>query len=410
MKADTKLFSPIKIRGVTMPNRIVVSPLCMYSANDGVATDWQFAHLSTFARGKTGLIFAEATAVEARGRITPRCLGIWTDEQAEALIPITSFIEQMGCVPGFQLAHAGRKAGTKTPWNGGTPLDEEDIKAGNGPWDIIGPSDLPVADGWVIPKAMDDKDIEDVVKAFSNAAKRAVKVGFKVIEIHSAHGYLLQSFLSPLANKRNDKYGGDIYGRMRFLLEVVDAIREVIPEDMPLFCRISAVDGFENGWEIGDSVILSKKLGEHGVDVVDCSAGGISGAPLFRVNQSGQPMKTNMDRGPGFQVPYAEQIKKESGIKTMAVGVIVDPNQAEQILQDEKADLIAIGRELMYNPFWSLHAAQALKADPDFDMWPDQYKWGVNRRGKLADFKGVRDEVIDEQMVVPHLSEVYKKK
>ena len=410
MKANTKLFSPLKIRGVTLPNRIVLSPLCMYSANDGVATDWQFAHLSTFARGKTGLIFAEATAVEARGRITPGCLGIWTDEQAEALIPVTSFIEKMGCVPGFQLAHAGRKAGTKTPWNGGTPLDEEDIKAGNAPWDIIAPSDVPVAEGWVIPKAMDENDIKVIVKAFSDAAKRAVKAGFKVIEIHSAHGYLLHSFLSPLANKRNDKYGGDIHGRMKLLLQVVDAVRDVIPENMPLFCRISAVDGLENGWEIEDSVILAKKLEEHGVDVVDCSAGGISGAPLFRVNKSGKPMKTNMDRGPGFQVPYADKVKNEAGIKTMAVGVIVDPNQAEKILQEEKADLIAVGRELMYNPFWTLHAAQALNADPEFSMWPEQYKWGVNRRGKLAEFKGIRDEVIEENMVVSHLSDINSQK
>ena len=395
MPAETKLFSSIKIRGVTIPNRIVLSPLCMYSAHNGVASDWQFAHLSTFARGKTGLIFAEATAVEARGRITPGCLGIWTDEQADALKPITSFIERMGCVPGFQLAHAGRKAGTKTPWNGGLPLDEKDIKEGNYPWEIIAPSDIPVAEGWAVPKAMDENDINDVVNAFSNAAVRAVKAGFKVIEIHSAHGYLLHSFLSPIANKRNDKYGGDIYGRMKLLIKVVDAVREVIPEDMPLFCRISAVDGLENGWEIDDSVILSKKLEEHGVDVVDCSAGGILGAPLFRVNKSGKPLKNNLARGPGFQVPYAEKVKKDAGIKTMAVGVIVDPKQAEEILQEEKADLIAIGRELMYNPFWALHAAQALEADPEFEMWPEQYKWGVNRRGKLAEFKGIRDEVIE---------------
>ena len=395
MSVETKLFSSIKIRGVTIPNRIVLSPLCMYSANNGVASDWQFSHLSTFARGKTGLIFAEATAVEPRGRITPGCLGIWTDEQADALKPITSFIERMGCVPGFQLAHAGRKAGTKTPWNGGLPLDEEDIKAGNPPWKIIAPSEIPVAEGWVVPKAMDENDINDVVNAFSNAAVRAVKAGFKVIEIHSAHGYLLHSFLSPIANKRIDEYGGDIYGRMKLLIKVVDAVRGVIPEDMPLFCRISAVDGLENGWEIEDSVILAKKLEEHGVDVVDCSAGGISGAPLFRVNKSGKPLKNNLARGPGFQVPYAEKVKKDAGIKTMAVGVIVDPNQAEQILQEEKADLIAIGRELMYNPFWALHAAQALKADPEFEMWPEQYKWGVNRRGKLEEFKGLRDEAIE---------------
>ena len=268
-------------------------------------------------------------------------------------------------------------------------------------------SDIPVAEGWVIPKAMDKKDIGEVISAFANAARRAVKAGFKVIEIHSTHGYLLHSFLSPLANKRNDEYGGDIYGRMKLLLQVVDAVRDVIPENMPLFCRISAVDGLENGWEIDDSVILSKKLEEHGVDVVDCSAGGISGAPLFRVNNKGKPLKTNMDRGPGFQVPYAEKVKNEAGIKTMAVGVIVDPHQAEQILQENKADLIAVGRELMYNPFWALHAAQALKADPEFSMWPEQYKWGVNRRGKLAEFKGLRDEVLDKEAVASHLSDIY---
>ena len=390
MENNTKLFSPITIRGVTIPNRIVLSPLCMYSANEGVASDWQFAHLSTFARSRTGLIFAEATAVERRGRITPGCLGIWTDEQAEVLKPITSFIKKMGCIPGFQLAHAGRKAGTKTPWMGGAPLDQEDIDKGNAPWPTVAPSDIPVTDGWVVPKAMDSSDISDVILAFADAASRAVNAGFKVIEIHSAHGYLLHSFLSPLSNKRNDEYGGDIYGRMKMLLQVVDAVRNTIPEDMPLFCRISAVDGFENGWKIEDSVILAKKLSEHGVDVVDCSSGGIAGAPLFRVDDSGRPLKTNMDRGPGFQVPYADRVKRDAKIRTMAVGVIVDPEQAEKILLEEKADLIAMGRELMYNPFWPLHAAQALKADLKFDMWPEQYRWGVNRRATIEEFKGIR--------------------
>ena len=393
METASKLFSPIKIRGVTIPNRIVLSPLCMYSANDGIASDWQFAHLSTFARSRTGLIFAEATAVEKRGRITPNCLGIWTDEQAEALVPITNFIKKMGCVPGFQLAHAGRKAGTKTPWMGGTPLDGDDIKEGNEPWATVAPSDIPVAEGWVVPKAMDSNDIMEVVDAFASAAKRAVNAGFKVIEIHSAHGYLLHSFLSPLSNKRNDEYGGDINGRSKMLLQVVDAVRGVIPEDMPLFCRISAVDGSDVGWKIEDSVILAEKLSKHGVDVVDCSAGGIATAPLFRVHDSGKPLKTNMDRGPGFQVPYASQVKEEAKIKTMAVGVIVDPQQAENILVEEKADLIAMGRELMYNPFWPLHAAQTLNADPEFKLWPEQYRWGVNRRAKIESFKGIRESV-----------------
>lgn len=391
MSETAQLFTPLTIRGVTLPNRIVVSPLCMYSANDGVASDWQFAHLSTFARGKSGLVFAEATAVEARGRITPKCLGIWTDEQAEALKPITRFIESMGCVPGIQLAHAGRKAGTKVPWKGGQPLDAEDAANGEGAWEIVGPSSEPVAEGWVTPHAMEADDIATVTKAFVDAAKRSVDAGFKVIELHGAHGYLMHSFLSPLANKRNDAYGGDIHGRMKFPLEVVDAVRAAIPEDMPLFFRISAVDGPADGWSLDDSVILAKALAEHGVDVVDCSGGGIAGAPLFRVNDDGKPMKSNMDRGPGFQVPFADRVRNDAGVKTMAVGVIVDPHQAEEVLEEGKADLIAMGRELMYNPFWPLHAAQALKSDPAFDMWPDQYRWAVNRRAKLADYKGVRD-------------------
>ena len=385
-----KLFSELTLRGVTFPNRIVLSPLCMYSAKEGVPNDWHFSHLSTFARAKIGCIFAEATAVKKEGRITPFCLGLWNDEQLQAFKPIVNFIKKMGSIPAFQLAHAGRKAGTKEPWRGGLPLDDGDKKNGYDSWDIIAPSDIPVAEGWKVPKSMEKDDINDLVEAYVKSAKLAIKAGFQVLEIHAAHGYLLHSFLSPIANKRNDIYGGDLEGRSRLLKEIAVAIRNNISESIPLFCRISAIDGVENGWDMSDSVQLAKILSNSGVDVVDCSSGGISGRPRFAAKDDGGVLKSNLERGLGFQVPYANKIKKEVNIKTMAVGVIVDPQQAENILKENKADLIAMGRELMYNPFWSLHAAQELKADPEYKMWPDQYRWGVNRRSKIEKFNTIK--------------------
>jgi 2,4-dienoyl-CoA reductase-like NADH-dependent reductase (Old Yellow Enzyme family) len=386
------LFTPLTIRGVTLPNRVVVSPLCMYSAKEGVATDWHFAHLSTFARGHAGLIFAEATGVVPEGRITHGCLGIWTDEQAEALKPITRFIESMGCVPGIQLAHAGRKASHKAPTTGRGPLTEEDAAAGAPPWQTVAPSAISVDPDGPVPHALDTSEIADLVEAFAAAARRSYEAGFRALEIHGAHGYLIQSFLSPLANTRNDAYGGDIEGRMRFALEVTEAVRAAWPEDLPLFFRISAVDGPADGWSLEDSVILSKALAERGVDVVDCSAGGIMGAPAFRSREDGQPMRQgDGERPPGFQVPYAERVRKDAEVKTMAVGVIFDPDQAEAILQEGRADLIALGREIMYNPFWPLHAAEALNADPNFEMWPAQYAWAVKRRSEITGFAGIRN-------------------
>lgn len=385
-----KLFSKIKIRGVEFPNRIVLSPLCMYSAKNGVPNEWHFSHLSTFARARIGCIFAEATAVREEGKITPFCLGLWNEEQKNAFKPITQFIKKMECIPAFQIAHAGRKAGSKEPWRGGLPLDDEDKKNGITPWDTIAPSAIPIAPGWKTPKAMDKKDIEKIIKAYVKTSKLALEAGFQVIEIHAAHGYLLHSFLSPIANNRNDEYGGNLEGRSKLLTDIAIAIRNNIPESVPLFCRISAVDGLKNGWELGDSVVLSKILYEAGVDVIDCSSGGIVGRPRFAAHDNGKILKTNIDRGLGFQVPYANEIKKITKIKTMAVGVIINPEQAEKILQDNKADLIAMGRELMYNPFWSLHAAQKLGADPQYNLWPNQYRWGVNRRSKIEKFDSVK--------------------
>jgi 2,4-dienoyl-CoA reductase-like NADH-dependent reductase (Old Yellow Enzyme family) len=358
----------------------------MYSAIEGIAQPWHFAHLSTFARGKAGLVFTEATAVEARGRITPQCLGIWTDEQAQALKPITEFIESMGSVAGIQLAHAGRKASVRRPFTDkpGAPLDEEDAARGEPAWQMVAPSDEPVGPGFPAPVALDQSGLDAVKDAFVQAAKRSVMAGFKVIELHMAHGYLLHSFLSPLSNHRSDSYGGDIEGRMRFPLEVARAVRAVIPEDYPLFSRISAIDGIEGGWSMDDSVVLCRAMADLGVDVVDCSSGGISGAPSFRVDDEGKPLTRDSARKPGFQVPYAARARNETGIKSMAVGVIIDPHQAEQILQSGGADLVALGREIMHDPFWPLHAAETLDADPNFKMWPEQYAWAVDRRSQIA--------------------------
>jgi 2,4-dienoyl-CoA reductase-like NADH-dependent reductase (Old Yellow Enzyme family) len=385
MSQSVKLFEALPLRGCTLPNRIVVSPLCQYSARDGFAQPWHFAHLSTFARGKAGLVFTEATAVEARGRITPRCLGIWNDAQAQALRPIVEFIESMGCVPGIQLAHAGRKASTRAPFveKGGRPLNTEDAARGDHPWQAVAPSALPVADGWPLPLELCHEDLAEIKAAFVGATRRALEVGFKVIELHMAHGYLLHSFLSPLANQRGDDYGGDIEARMRFPLEVAAAVRAAMPHEAPLFVRISAVDGRENGWSLDDSVLLCERMSRLGVDVVDCSSGGIGGAPRFRCDDSGKPLTSDSARTPGFQVPFARRMREQTEIKSMAVGVIIDPQQAEDILQSGGADLVALGREIMYDPFWPLHAAAALGVDPEFSMWPEQYAWAVDRRAQI---------------------------
>jgi 2,4-dienoyl-CoA reductase-like NADH-dependent reductase (Old Yellow Enzyme family) len=359
----------------------------MYSAVEGFAQPWHFAHLSTFARGGAGLVFAEATAVDARGRITPDCLGIWNDAQAEALKPITAFIESMGSIPGIQLAHAGRKASTHSPFvkGAGTPLNSDDEAIGIPPWQTVAPSAIPVAPNWPVPLALDESGLNQVKAAFVEAASRAVVAGFRVIELHMAHGYLLHSFLSPISNQRDDSYGGSIENRMRFPLEVTDAVRAVIPDDMPLFSRISAIDGVDGGWTMEDSVRFSHEMRKHGVDVVDCSSGGIGGAPRFRIDDDGKPLTKDSARKPGFQVGFARQVKQEADIRSMAVGVIIDPDQAEEILQSGSADLVALGREIMYDPFWPLRAAEKFGIDPDFKLWPKQYGWAVNRRNQIAD-------------------------
>jgi len=378
------LFTPITIRSVTLQNRIVLSPLCMYVARDGLANEFHFSHLTAFARGRTGLVFTEATAVSPEGRISHGCCGLWNDAQIEAYRPIAEAISALGSVPAIQIAHAGRKASAREPWRGSAPLDASDAAIKQPPWNVVGPSAEPVGPEWPTPAAMTEQDIASMVAKFAAAARRALRAGFKVLEVHGAHGYLIHSFLSPLANTRNDRYGGDRTGRMRFALEVAAAVRAVWPEELPLFFRISAVDGRAGGWTIEDSVALARELKARGVDVVDCSSGGIAGAPAFRARDDGQPLKSNGERPPGFQVPYAERIRQDAGIATMAVGVITTGPQAEAILQEGRADLVALGRELMYDPFWALHAAEALGCDPDRAMWPPSYGWAIRRRAEIG--------------------------
>jgi 2,4-dienoyl-CoA reductase-like NADH-dependent reductase (Old Yellow Enzyme family) len=368
---------------VTLPNRIVLSPLCMYMARDGVANAFHFSHLTAFARGRVGLVFTEATAVAPEGRISHGCCGLWNDAQVDAYRPIVEAIAGLGAVPAIQLAHAGRKAAVREPWRGGVPLDASDTANGQAPWRIVGPAADPVGPASPMPAAMTEEDIHTTVERFGAAAARAARAGFRVLEIHAAHGYLIHSFLSPLSNTRNDRYGGDLAGRMRFALDVVTAVRASWPQDLPLFLRISAVDGRSGGWTIEDSVALARELKARGVDVVDCSSGGIAGAPAFRARDDGQPLKSNGERPPGFQVPYAERIRRDTGVATMAVGVITTGPQADEILRAGRADLVALGRELMYDPFWTLHAAEAMGCDLDRQMWPPSYAWAIQRRAEI---------------------------
>jgi 2,4-dienoyl-CoA reductase-like NADH-dependent reductase (Old Yellow Enzyme family) len=364
------LFTPITIGGVTLKNRVVISPMCQYSAHDGLANDWHNVHLGQYALGGTGLVFCEAAAVEKRGRITHGDLGIWSADHAAALKPITSFISAHGSVPGMQIAHAGRKASMQRPWLGHGPLDESDRARGETAWDIVAPSSEPVSEEGLMPHELSIEDIQGVQQAFADAAGYTDAAGFEVLEIHSAHGYLSHTFLSPLSNHRNDAYGGDLAGRMRFTLETVEKVRAVWPDHKPLFVRISSIDGAEGGWELEDSIVLTGEMKRRGVDVIDCSSGGIAGM----ATTSREPLPL------GFRLPFSERIRRDNDIATMTHGLIVYAKQAEEILQSGQADLIGIAREALYNPYWARHAAHELGADPDFTDWPDQYGWWLTRR------------------------------
>ena len=352
----SQLFSALKIRDITLKNRIVVSPMCQYSSIDGFTNDWHFVHLGSRAVGGAGLIFMEATAVSPEGRISPDDLGIWKDEHIEGLKKIASFLEEHGAVPGIQLAHAGRKASHTSPWKGNksiAPTEE------NG-WQTVAPSAVPYMETDPIPEELSKAGMKKVIDDFKDATKRSLKAGFKIVEIHAAHGYLFHEFYSPKSNKRTDEYGGTFENRIRFLVETVEAVREVWPEEYPVFVRISATDWVEDGWTIDDSVKLAKVLKMQGVDLIDCSTG---------ANVSGVRIPITK----GYQVPFAEKIRKETGILTGAVGLITEAEHAEEIIACGKADVVLLAREFLRDPYFPLHAAIKLGVDL---KWPVQYERG----------------------------------
>ncbi len=340
----TNLFEPIKIRDITFRNRIGVSPMCQYSYQDGFSNDWQVVHLGARAAGGVGFIIAEATAIEARGRISPNDVGIWTEDHIEPLKRVTSFIHSQHVVAGIQLAHAGRKACTNRPWDGGNPIQPNDPTW----WPVIGASPVAFNDYFQTPQELSIDDIHQIQIKFESAALRSLAAGFDFVEIHAAHGYLLHSFYSPVSNQRKDEYGGSFENRTRFLVETVQRVRKVWPERLPLVVRISGTEWTDDGWNLDDSIQLSRQLLSEGVDLIDCSSGGnIPGVKI--------PLT------PGYQVPISEAIKKNTGIKTATVGLITDPLHANAIIQEGKADFVLLGRELLRNPFWSINAAQLLE-------------------------------------------------
>lgn len=368
----SRLSSPIRIRDVTFPNRAVLSPMCQYSASDGYANDRHLVHLGRFALGGFGAVVVEATAVSPEGRITNGCLGLWSDRHVAGLERIAGFIQASGAVPAIQLGHAGPKASIQRPWDGNGPLSQSDIERGDQVWDVVGPTDAPFDRGWLVPARLDRSGMTRVRDDFVSAAERALACGFKALELHAAHGYLLHSFLSPFSNTRSDDYGGSIEGRWRFPLEVMTAVRAAWPAGLPLFVRISASDGFEGGWTLPDSIALARRMKAIGVDVVDCSSGGINGPATA----------SRLPRAPGFQLPFAEAIRREAGMMTMGVGLIRAARQAEDALRDEKADLIAIGREALADSNWALRAMDELDGATDraFQRWPKQTGWWLAQR------------------------------
>jgi 2,4-dienoyl-CoA reductase-like NADH-dependent reductase (Old Yellow Enzyme family) len=345
------LFSPFTLRGLTIRNRVFVSPMCQYSSVDGLANDWHLVHLGSRAAGGAGLVMVEATAVVPEGRISPKDMGLWSGAHADALAPIARFIKSMGAAPAIQLAHAGRKASTAAPWDGGGPV------IGASGWTPSAPSPLPFDDGHLVPRELTIPEISALSASFADSAKRALDAGFEVVELHYAHGYLAHSFLSPLSNRRTDQYGGSFDNRARFALETASAVRRVWPEKLPLFARISATDWVEGGWDLPQTIELARRLKDLGVDLIDCSSGGA--APRAKI-----PV------GPGYQVPFAEAVRREAKIATGAVGAITEPEQAEKIVASGQADAVLLARQFLREPYWTQRAAAALGASAP---WPVQY-------------------------------------
>ncbi|MEM8793029.1 MAG: NADH:flavin oxidoreductase/NADH oxidase [Pseudomonadota bacterium] len=378
------LFSPFALRGVTFKNRVAVSPMSQYRAKGGYANDWHLVHLGRFALGGAGLVYAEATAVEDRGRRTHGDLGIWEDGQIEPLARVTRFIAAEGAVPGIQLGHAGRKASERRPWHGESPVNEEDTKLRDEPpWETIGPSALPFAEPWPLPAEMSEDDIQGVIDAFGQAARRSKDAGFRIIEVYAAHGFLLHQFYSPIANQRTDRWGGSLENRCRLSIEVARAIRAHWPEDLPLAFRLSATDWMEGGWTPEETVELARWLNEAGVDMIDCSTGGIGG-------MGGRERPSLMPLSENFQVPFAAQVRNQTGVPSMAVGLIWDAEAAERIIANGDADMVALARELLDHPNWPLQAMATLGADERFNAWPPEFGWWLDKRERVCTKLGLR--------------------
>jgi 2,4-dienoyl-CoA reductase-like NADH-dependent reductase (Old Yellow Enzyme family) len=368
-----RLFEPLTLRAITLKNRIVVSPMSMYSSNEGFSDDLHLAHLGRFALGGAGLVIMEASAVSRDGRITHGCNGIWLDAHVPNLRRITDFLHRFGSVAGIQLGHSGPKGAAQRPWHGNGPLGPGDAaQRREYPWTTAAASSVPFDAGWATPRSLAEAGMDDLVLDYRSAARRAREAGFDLIELHCAHGYLLHSFLSPLLNQRDDRYGGSVENRMRLPLRIAEAVRAEWPEDRPLFARISAVDGIGVGWSIEESVVFTKALAARGIDAIACSSGG---AKLPR----GQALGS---RDRGFQVPFAAHIRQATGVPTIAVGMILEPRQAEDVLRAGDADLIALGREMLFNPNWAAQAAVTLRQGAGWKEWPDQYGWWLERRAR----------------------------
>ena len=369
--ATPMLFQPLTIRGLTLKNRLVVPPMVHYRADPGnTCGTFHVVHLGRYALGGFGLVFVEATGVEEVGLINEHDLGIWNGAQAESFKPLIAFLKRQGTAIGIQLAHGGRKSSSQTAMQGMGPLTEENLKSGAKIWQPVGPTAEPVAPGWLTPRQLTTEECKAMVGTWANAARHAVAAGFDTIEIHTAHGYLLASFLSPVSNTRNDEYGGDRAGRMRLPLEIVEAVRREMPASMPLFLRVSSVDGTKEGWNMDDTVAFARELKVRGVDVIDCSSGGISGAATA----------AQVTRSLGFQVPFAARVRKEADIPAMAVGIILEAQQAETILQKGQADLIAIGRQSQFNPNIAHHFAHELGINARFEDWSPEFGWWLEKR------------------------------
>ena len=364
------LFTPLTLRGVTARNRIVVSPMSQYLAENAEPGDWHLAHLGKFAMGGAGIVFCEETAVTQACLKTYHCPGIFNDGQVKAWRRITDFLKGNGSVPAMQMGHAGRKVGTKAPWEGFAPLSAEDAARGEAPWQGMSASPVPFKPGSMVPLEVDHDMIKLAIQQHVDATRRTLDAGFDILEIHAAHGYLIQQFLSPLVNLRTDGYGGDIEGRMRFGLELTEAVRNVWPDDKPLMMRVSCVDGNGGGWNMEDTIVFAKALKARGVDLIDCSSGGINGPLTLSL----------VPRTPGYHIPFAERVRQEVQIATMGPGLITNAAQAEQYLQDGQCDLIGMAREMIWDPFWPVHAAKEMGLPNYLDTLPVTYAWWLKRR------------------------------